>query len=223
MAKASLIFVIGQDGVGKTTQARLLEREIARRGMKAEYVWMRWNHKTSLPLLGLARLLRLSKVERTQSGKKVVYHYFDRVKPIALTYQYTLFVDTALTMLFKIYSKMWLNDFLICDRSPYDTLVDLMISTRNPKLSDSYIGTLFLLLTGKATCFMLMADSDTLRHRRQDVSEDRDANLKTKLYNGFLSNSKCTHTLVPVNAREPIHEVYSNLLRTVGRLIDEAQ
>jgi len=220
VAKASLIFIIGPDGVGKTTHARLLERELRSRGIRSKYVWMRWNHKLSLPLLGLARLLKLSKVEQLQTGKKVVYHYFDRVRPIAVTYQYVLFIDTLVSIMFKIYTKLRKSKFVICDRSPYDTLIDLMISTRNPKLLGSFIAKLFLLLVGDAISVMLVvAHPDILKSRREDVHEDRDLDLKIKLYNSLLSNFR----VLVLNAEEPIDKVHSNLMKIVSGFIDETR
>jgi len=220
VAKASLIFIIGPDGVGKTTHSRLLERELRSKGIRSKYVWMRWNHKLSLPLLGLARLLKLSKVEQLQTGKKVVYHYFDRVRPIAVTYQYVLFVDTLVSIMFKIYTKLRQSKFVICDRSPYDTLIDLMISTRNPKLLGSFIAKLFLFLVGDAISVMLVvAHPDILKSRREDVREDRDLDLKIKLYNSLSSNFR----VIALNAEEPIDEVHSNLVKIVSGFIDETR
>lgn len=211
-----LIYIIGPDGAGKTIQAKLLEKELRTRGIPASYVWMRWNHKFSLLPLALARLLKLSRVKQL-SGKKVVYHYFNRVKPIAVAYQYALLVDTALSILFKIKTRLWTGKFVICDRSAYDTLVDLMVSTRNPNLLNSLVAKLLLPPSRGGTVVMLMARPDILRSRREDIREDRDLELKTKLYNRLAPSFRIT----VLNAEEPIAKIHSALMQIVGGMINE--
>ena len=212
-----LIYIIGPDGVGKSIQAKLLEKELRIRGIPASYVWIRWNHKLSLLPLALARLLGLSRVKQLRSGKKVVYHYFNRVKPIAVAYQYALVVDTALSILFKIKTRLWSGRSVICDRSAYDTLVDLMVSTRNPNLLNSYVARLLLQPSRGGTAVMLMARPDILKSRREDIREDKDLELKTKLYNRLVPSFRVT----VLNAEEPIAKIHSTLMQIVGGMINE--
>jgi len=212
-----LIYIIGPDGVGKTIQAKLLEKELRTRGISASYVWMRWNHKFSLLPLALARLLKLSRVKQLKSGKKAVYHYFNRAKPIAVVYRYALLVDTALSILFKIKTRLWTGKFVICDRSAYDTLVDLMVSTRNPNLLTSLVARLLLPPSGGGTVVMLMARPDVLKSRRGDIREDRDLELKAELYNRLAPSFRVT----VLNAEEPIAKIHSTLMQIVGGMINE--
>jgi len=208
--KGSLICIIGPDGVGKTTQARLLQKALEKQGIFMNYVWIRWNHRASLPLLGLARLLRFSKAERLRSGKRVVYHYFDKAKPIAVIYGYTFLVDTAIAILFKIRTKLCIGQSLISDRSVYDALVDLAVSTRNPKLLDSFVGRVFLSFAS-GTNIVLLANSSVLRSRRGDVRDDRDLEQKISFYN--LISSRCG--LAVIDTQASIAEVHSAIMLAV--------
>jgi thymidylate kinase len=208
-----IISIIGPDGVGKTTQARMLIEELKKRNYKTRYLWMRWNHKFSLPILVLARLLRLSEVKKLKYGKKIVYHYFNRNKAIELIYKYTTFIDTIISVFFKVYFISSFNDFLICDRYIYDIIIDLAISTRNPKLLDSFISRLFLSLSKEVTAITLMVNYDTLKHRKYDVLKDKDLKLKIHLYKIFSKYLK-----IPlIDAEKPINEVHLDIMKIIGR------
>jgi len=208
---------MGPDGAGKTTQARLLEKELNRLGVQSKYVWMRFNHRLSLPILALARLLKLSKVERLRCGKKVVYHHFDKLNAVALIYSYTLFIDTLLSSYFKVYLRMKMGTFVICDRFAYDTLVDLMVSTRNSKFLNSFVAKLFLSLASRATAITLIGSPDTLRARRKDLLEDKDLELKVDFYS-LLS---FRYRIPIIDADKPIAHVHHEIMQTVNGIINE--
>ncbi|MEM3386086.1 MAG: glycosyltransferase [Nitrososphaerales archaeon] len=204
----SLIFIIGPDGVGKTTQAKILVKVLRNNGIPAEYVWMRWNHKLSLMILALARLLFLTRIERLGNRKRLAYHYFNRIKPVALIYSYTVVFDTLFSVFTKIYLRLWRGKYVICDRSPYDTLVDLMVSTRNPNLLHSFVGKLLLRVANKAAIVMLTARPQVLKTRRIDVYYDKDLELKVRFYDEL---SKILRPNV-VNAEGDVVSVHSTIV-----------
>ncbi len=208
--KEGLVCIIGPDGVGKTTQARLLQKRLQSKGISAAYIWIRWNHLFSLPILGLSKLLKLSVTEKLPSGKKVVYHYFNKIKPIAVVYQFTFLIDTLIALLFKVYLRIWASKFVISDRSIYDAFIDLSLSTRDYDLFDSFYARVFLSFACGKT-IMLSANSTALRERREDVSEDRDIEQKAQLYK--ILSKKCHIT--QLNAEKSIPEVSSAILQIV--------
>jgi hypothetical protein len=208
--KGTLVSVIGPDGVGKTTQAKLLQSSLRTKGISAEYIWIRWNHRLSLPVLGLSKVLKLSDSERLSSGKKVVYHYFNKIRPVAAVYQFTFLIDTILAFILKIYPKLWLGKFVISDRSVYDAFVDLSLSTRSPKLIDSFIGRVFLSFS-RGTTIMLTANSSVLKARREDVRIDRDIDQKLYLYN-ILSRR---YGIIQIDTEKSISEVTLAILGIV--------
>ena len=180
--KGSLICIIGPDGVGKTTQARLLQKALEKQGIFMNYVWIRWNHRAS--------------------------------SPVSYTH---LTLPTVLAFLFKFRTKLCIGQSLISDRSVYDALVDLAVSTRNPKLLDSFVGKAFLSFAS-GTNIMLMANSNVLRSRREDVREDRDLEQKISFYN--LISSRCG--LAAIDTQASIAEVHSAIMLAVmqdGKII----
>jgi thymidylate kinase len=182
--KGKLICIIGPDGVGKSTQVNLLINNLKKSGKIFEYRWLRFHHLISIPILGIARLFKLSEFKTLKDGSQIGYHYFSRSKLISFIYSISLFLDTLIFTLIKVTIPItFLNKNLACDRFIYDTLVDLMISTGNYDIYNSMIGKLFLrLIPSNAKIFMILADEKTLKSRRNDVMYDKNITLKVHLY-----------------------------------------
>jgi len=182
--KPMLICIVGPDGTGKTTQAKMFVKKLNKAGIKCEYRWLRFYHLFCLPLLAIARLMGLSEVETLDSGKKIGYHYFYKSKIISSLYSILLFIDTLVFTIIKVYIPLKiLKRTIVCDRFVYDTIVDLMVSTRNYNVYNSIIGRLFLRLIPKGSkIIMLIADEEVLRKRRDDVMYDKTLNLRIRLY-----------------------------------------
>jgi len=208
----TLICIVGPDGVGKTTHARLLVKAYRNNGIRSDYVWMRFHHILSLPLLALARRSGLTEIQRYTNGRKAVYHNFGRVKPFAMAYRWLLLVDTLIAIMIKVYPKVALGSTVVCDRFVYDTLVDLIISTNDTKVLRYFTTRLFLSLASKSKAVVMIADPEALKARREDVLHDRNLNLRMELYKSL----SIRFGLPVVWASGSICEVHDVLLKTLG-------
>jgi len=212
--ETKLICIIGPDGAGKTTQAQLLVKRLKEKEIKCEYKWLRFNHFFSLPLLALARLIGLSEITILNNGKKIGYHYFYRSKTISLLYPMILFIDMLIFTLIKIFIPIKVyKKTIVCDRFIYDTIVDLMVATRNYDLYNTNIGKLFLSLVPKnSKAIMLITDEKTLRKRREDLMQDKTLNLRINLYKKLAQ-----HLHIPmVDASLPIEKIQVHLLKMLN-------
>lgn len=210
---SQLVCIIGPDGAGKSTQINLLINNLKEKGINYEYRWLRFHHFFSLPLLGLARLLNLSEIKTINNHQKIGYHYFYRSKVISNLYPVLLFLDTFIFTIIKIYIPMKAsNKNLACDRFIYDTLIDLMISTKNYNIYKSTLGKLYLnLIPNDIAIFMLMTDITTLKNRRMDIMHDKFLSSKINLYRELAHNFK-----IPViNADLSIEKIHEELIKTL--------
>ncbi|MGI6078572.1 MAG: hypothetical protein ACOYCB_10520 [Fastidiosipilaceae bacterium] len=173
--KGKLICIIGPDGTGKTTQANLLVDYLRQQGTDCGYKWLRFHHFFSLPVLAVARLMGLSRVETLESGKKIGYHEFHRSRLFSTVYPYVLFIDTLLFMTLKVTIPIKLfGKTIVCDRFIYDTLVDLMISTKNSDILYSGVARRYVAIIPKNCLVMAFSgDEETLRSRREDIQYDK--------------------------------------------------
>lgn len=181
--KYNPVCIIGVDGTGKTTQAKLLIHKLTQENCIAEYRWVRFHHLFSLPLLFIARFLKLSEVQKIDENSEIGYHYFERSKIISFLYPYLLYIDTLIDVFLKIYIPILSGKLLVCDRFIYDTLVDVMVSTKNYDFLNSKLCTMYINLIPKnAIVLMLATEESILKGRRVDVFCDKTLPLRIKLY-----------------------------------------
>lgn len=173
--EGKLICIIGPDGTGKTTQANHLVEYLQHQGVDCEYKWLRFHHFFSLPVLAVARMMGISRVETLESGKKIGYHEFYRSKLISMIYPYVLFIDTLVfttlkvTIPTRIFSKT-----IVCDRSVHDTLVDLTLSTKTSGLLNTSLSKRYAtIIPRNCLIIALLSDENTLRGRREDIQYDK--------------------------------------------------
>ena len=184
MTGPTVVCLIGPDGAGKSTQARMLVEALERRGVDCEYRWFGAKHLLTLPLLAYARVAGLSEVTELESGRKIGYHYFWRSPALSTLYPIFVLVDTVLLYLLQIRLPAVVSGrTLVCDRYVHDILVRVMLSTGDSKFHRSFVGRLFLrLVSDRTRTVLLTADPETLRSRRDDVREDETLERMVKLY-----------------------------------------
>lgn len=138
-----VINVVGIDGSGKSTVANHLATKLRSRGYEVDVIWLRFNHFFSKPLLGLCRLIKLTRYVR-HGGVLVGYHDFHRSPLISLLFVILQYADALRVRLLKIEPKLRTpNKILIIDRYVFDILIDLMVDTNNEKLSEEFFGVAF--------------------------------------------------------------------------------
>lgn len=206
--------IIGPDGSGKTTQARMLVETLLRKGMKSEYRWVRFFHLFSLPLLVTARLAGMSEDRILPSGRRIGYHHFHRSKIISSSYPILMLLDTTVMTVAKVYLPMrLLKKSIVCDRFIFDTIVDIMISIGNHNLHNEPIGGLFLgLVPSNTRSVLLIADEEILRQRRDNVYHDNALDLKIDLYKRLAEDLR----IPVVDASLPMSEVQEKIKSAIA-------
>jgi len=184
MELPQFICIIGPDGTGKTTQAKMLIKYLKKKGFDYEYRWMRFHHFISLPVLGLARILGLTEVRTLPNGKKIGYHHFYKSKLVSAIYPLTLYLDTLLAIIFKLYVPLKVQKKrIVCDRFIYDTLVDLAIDLDNPEIINSKIAEKFLKLVPRDCLIILLLTSyEKIKERREDLKFDKSLENRIEIY-----------------------------------------
>jgi thymidylate kinase len=210
-----LICIVGPDGTGKTTQAKLLIEKLRERGRyKYEYRWMRFHHLISLPVLALARLMKLTEIQTLPDGKKIGYPHFYRSKVISILYPITLYMDTILAMIFKIYIPLKIQrKRIVCDRFVYDTLVDLAIDLDDSSFIDSKMAKKFLkLIPEDCQTVLLIAPYEKIKKRREDLKFDKSLERRIKMYEKL---SKMFPQIKRIDASLNIKSVHKGILNIV--------
>ncbi|ACJ17347.1 Hypothetical protein TON_1856 [Thermococcus onnurineus NA1] len=209
-----LICIIGPDGTGKTTQAKMLIEKLREMGYEYEYRWMRFHHFISLPVLALARLMGLTEIQTLPDGRKIGYHHFYRSKLISTVYPITLYLDMLLAMIFKIYIPLKVQrKRLVCDRFIYDTLVDLTIDLDNIEFDNSKTAKKFLkLIPRDCLTILLIAPYEKIKERREDLKFDKYLRKRIETY---MELKKRFPQLVTIDASSEVEKVHNQIVEIV--------
>lgn len=181
-ALPKILFIVGVDGSGKTFFTHQLISYLRDMDIEVSHFWSRFTNITSKPLLALTRLTGINYYENNQ-GVIVGYHDFEKSRWISWFFVVFQVIDVWIVSILKIWPKLFRGNMLICDRGAYDTLVDVMVDTKNCELQSSIISkALPLLLPKRHRVFLLSRDPMKIFETRNDVRFDRNFGLRASLY-----------------------------------------
>ncbi len=171
MDGTKLLFFVGADGAGKSTLARFAVEELSRRGQRAVLVWSRFNNFLSKPLLALARLSGHT-LRETHDGAHFGYHDFDRSPFYKYPFILTEAVDVNLATAFRLRKMQRQAEVLVFERSPWDTLADVILDTGCEALEHNVLGRWMTALVrnrGRVLWVSRFAGRDSERAARHEV------------------------------------------------------
>lgn len=203
-----VIHFSGLDGSGKTTLIEMLLDDLRRTPLEARYLWMRYNHYITKPLLAYCRLIGLTKYNRID-GITVGSHHFYKSNIVSYLFIIFSLLDTKIATEVKINSQLHnTNNILICDRYIIDILVDLMIDTNKPNLYKTPLGHLFLQLIPQNTkIFYVKRPTDHILKSRPELAHDPSLNQRLLIYEKVTDY--CNATIL--NNHKDINITYNKL------------
>lgn len=177
-----IIFITGIDGSGKSFFTGKLVSELKKGQIPVIHVWSRFNNITSKPLLGFCRLIGLNYYKK-HNGITIGYHDFEKSKLISWLFVFFQLIDIWLVTLFKIRPKSKGNRVLVCDRGACDTLIDIMVDTKNTDLYKSSLGKAFLkFLPVPHKVLYIVREPEKIIKNRPDVKLDKNFRMRYELY-----------------------------------------
>lgn len=180
--RGRIISVSGIDGCGKTTVIEALKTRLQEQRQPVHYVWMRYNHYLTKPLLLLCRLLGLTWYE--PEDPRVGYHEFYKSKVISWLFIFLTYVDTLLASVVCVYVPAYVfGKVVICDRWVLDILVDLGVDTRRSVDSSLFwVRTFLALIPGGTKCFVIERDSSLVEKARSEHQVDKNYPCRLELF-----------------------------------------
>jgi len=182
-AASRIIGVTGADGSGKTTLTTWLREELHFRGHAPGFVWSRFNNYLSLPFLALTRMTGHN-VYRDCAGVRMGFHEFDRLPvPVRQLFVALQLVDVNISTLLKINRPSRRMPVTICERGPWDTLVDVAADTAFESLASERVLGLFAGQVTKRTDIVLIdRAADLIEAARPELVFDVKLRQRQKLY-----------------------------------------
>lgn len=180
--KADMICLVGCDGSGKSTLAQYLVDELTRRGHRPVLVWSRYNHFLSKPLLAFARLGGYS-IREVHENTTFGYHDFHRSFLLRWPFAILQMIDVNLAIRAQIRRARRRGDVLVFERSPWDTLADVLLDTRCAGMESGRLGRWMVSSMLKQSQVLLIARSEeNIVKSRPAMRFDRDLQRKLDIY-----------------------------------------
>jgi thymidylate kinase len=170
-----VISLSGIDGSGKSTQLELVAKRFEERGLAYKYVRLRWACFISYVPLALCRILGYTEWKTNAREKKryIVYSFHENV---ALATVWAKFFTLDLLARSFVRTKIPILNgyFVLCDRSEFDALIDLVVETRNYGLIESMVGKLLLSISqkGRATFLIDISEEEAFKRKKDTPSLD---------------------------------------------------
>jgi len=210
--RSRFYYITGTDGVGKSTQARLLGEYFQNSEVKYRLLWIRFPFFFSVPLLIYSRW-------RGYTWHEVIgevdhgYWDFTRSWIMRHVFPWALFVDAFFAALLKVYLPLRRGELIICERFVLDMLVDLAIALQDPTLISRLPGKLFLvLIPNNAKIVILDLDKNTICSRRPELTHDHALSARMDAFRRLASQLK-----LPIIDS---HQSIPNVLHEVMTLMD---
>lgn len=176
-----LVFA-GADGSGKSTLARAAAAECARLGRPAEVVWLRYHNYLSKPLLALARCTGHNRREQ-HGGVTFGYHDFQRAAGLRYPFIALQAVDVNVAAWLRRRRQNPQAAVLVFERSPWDTLADVMLDTGCDALATNVWGRwITAAMRGLGPVLWVRRSLPAILASRPELRHDRLLERKLDLY-----------------------------------------
>ena len=177
-----LICITGVDGSGKTSLTNWLLEYLADQDYKVESVWSRFNNYLSKPLLALTRITGHNHRSNID-GVKYGFHDFKKLYVYRELFALLQGIDTNIAAYFKITKKKLTVDCLVCERSPWDTLVDVIVDTGSDSFVYKWMSGLYLKqVRGKSLVLFIDRDYKKIVSCRSELLHDYKMEEKIATY-----------------------------------------
>jgi thymidylate kinase len=208
----SLIFITGTDGAGKSCLAQWLVHVLQGRGFRAGLVWSRFNNFLTKPLLGLTRLTGHNYYKRID-GVLFGFHNFEHLNGFRHLFALLQAIDVNIAALRYITKAKRSFDIVICERGPWDTLVDVIADTELDKLHDSVLGRLFTTQarTG-ATVLFIKRSKDNILRSRPELVHDYKLDRRIAIYNRLAE----AHGWFVIDNNKSLATTQAHIARLIG-------
>lgn len=178
----SLLLVSGVDGVGKTTISKWIVFELQKKNLNVDLVWSRFNNYLSIPILAFTKITGHN-YYRFYSGIKFGFHNFESLYFIKKIFFYSQLIDVNIATYFKIFRKIEENKIIICERGPWDTLVDVISDTGMHENIGNFFSNLYTRqIADKCFVLYIKRSYDNIISMRPELIHDKKLAMRISLY-----------------------------------------
>jgi len=210
-----MILFFGPDGAGKTTLARMLKRYLMKQGKyKVKVSWIRGTHTLALIIASF--------FSKFNSMKGVDNPYFGiKIKRRDRIWQFIEFISLLPRILIEYYIPHKIGYVVVGERSPIDSLVWIIATTRDPQFLKTIYGKFLLGFSNSANKLVFVtAKQDILVKRRMSEGInttfiETQVFLYEKIYKILVEGSLRAKVYRLDTSDKNVYESFAELLSTV--------
>ncbi len=192
-----IIYLLGIDGSGKTTQAHNLLEYLRKKGLKANYLYARYFPFLSMPLKLMSKLFIYKKdsefgnferysVKKTNFSKKHTL--------LAKFYIIICLIDYIIISLPRVYYKYFTSRIIVVDRYLIDFVTTLTIAAGLSVEESLKLFRVLQRIFPKASyCFFINIDINTAFSRKNDIPSKIYLEDRMKYYKKFIEGFNFYH------------------------------
>ncbi len=204
--------LVGPDGCGKTTLAGWLFNRFRERGYKSRLVWSRFNNYFSKPLLALARLTGHN-YYRTYNGVRFGFHDFETLRGFRALFAFLQAIDVNISTYFRLTRLRKRCDILVCERGPWDTLVDVIADTGLDIKRGGLLKRLITCqVTPEAAVYLIERSMKNILSTRPELVHDYKLDRKIAIYKSLAESMNWP----VIDNNSSLEEAKSHLSNLVG-------
>lgn len=210
----SLISIVGVDGSGKTTLANWLASEAKAQGHNPVLVWSRFRNYLSKPLLAITRLTGHN-YYKTIDNINFGFHDFEKLIVYRELFAILQAIDVNIAAYMRISRQRTISNPVICERGPWDTLVDVTTDTGLDWLPTSQLGAVYsLTMRHDAQVLWIKRSRDNILETRPELVNDHKLMPRMEVYEKLAMRHNW-HVIENNGSLEAAKEQIRNILNMV--------
>lgn len=183
-------FLIGVDGSGKTTITKWLVDICKKRNISCQIIWSRFNNYISIPFIALTKISKHCYYQNIM-GTKFGYHNYERLFLLKYIFFFLQMIDVNIATFFHIKRKINKKNITICERGPYDTLIDVISDTGLFSILNSKISYLYYFqVNKKKNVIYIKRNYHEIIISRPELAYDNKLKLRIKMYENLAQKNK---------------------------------
>jgi dTMP kinase len=215
MNRAKYIAIVGIDGCGKTTQAKLLVEYLSKKGIKTSYVWGRWQPWVLRPFIKKWKKSVTKNTGKPQEQVNEIKSAKLRIfsnKFFRVAWFLFFIVEYVLQVFFKVTLKRLAGIMVVSDRTFYDSMIDQSINLRRKNLIKSLSSPLMkFIFQSPNLAIYINCPSQTAFDRKNDIADASVLEERRILYDRLALEYKWTI----VDGTLPVEEVFNRIKNAV--------
>ncbi len=217
---ALLICIIGIDGSGKTTQAKLLVDWLTLQNIKANYIWSRGEVRTLRRVfLLIGRKALGTSSQKIANDIESSHNYQSRksrlmkIPIVRILWSIATYIEHIIQINLDIRPKLQDGYCVICDRYLWDSNVDLaVLNNKDPKwLSSKLNRFMWKLIPKPDITFVIDIPHDEAQKRKDDIPSLEYVKKRAELYR-YLA--KC-YSLIEIDGQRDIATINTKMIESV--------